>query len=62
MARTGDRRVAYRVLVGRTEGREHLEDLGIDRRIIIKWILKNWFGEARTGFSWLRLGRGGGRL
>jgi hypothetical protein len=39
-----------------------LEDLGIDKKIIIKWILKNWFGEAQTGFIWLRLGRGGGCL
>jgi hypothetical protein len=44
-----------------TEG-EHLEDLGIDRRIIMRWILKNWVGEARTGLIWLRLGRGVERL
>jgi hypothetical protein len=32
----GDRRGAYRVLVGKPEGRDHLEDLGIDERIILK--------------------------
>ena len=32
---------AYRVLEGKPEGREHLEDLGIDGTIILKLILKN---------------------
>jgi hypothetical protein len=31
-------RGAYRVLVGRSEIRNHLEDLGIDGRIILKWV------------------------
>jgi hypothetical protein len=30
---------AYRVMVGKSEGRNHLEDLGIEGRIIMKWIL-----------------------
>jgi hypothetical protein len=31
---------AYMVLEGTLEGRDHLEDLRIDWRIILKWILK----------------------
>jgi hypothetical protein len=36
----GDRRGAYRVLVGDLRERDHLEDLGIDGRIILTWIFK----------------------
>jgi hypothetical protein len=35
VARMGDRRCAYNVLVGRPEGKNHLEDLRVDGRIII---------------------------
>jgi hypothetical protein len=31
-------RGAYKVLVGRLEIMNHLEDLGIDERIILKWV------------------------
>jgi hypothetical protein len=32
----GERRGAYRVLVGKPEGRNHLEDSRIDGKIILK--------------------------
>jgi hypothetical protein len=47
----GDRRGAYRVLVGNLREREHLEDQGIDGRIILKWIFKKWDGDM----DWINL-------
>jgi hypothetical protein len=36
--------------------RDHLKDIGVDVRIILKWILKKWDKMAWTGFLWLRTG------
>jgi hypothetical protein len=35
---------------------------GVDRRIILSWILRKWDVEVWTGSSWLRIGTGGGLL
>jgi hypothetical protein len=38
----GDRRGAYRVVVGEPEGNRHLEDQGVDGKITLKLIFKKW--------------------
>jgi hypothetical protein len=47
----GEKRGAYRNLVGRPEGGDHLEDRGVEGRIILKWIFKKWDG----GMDWIEL-------
>jgi hypothetical protein len=37
------------VLWGITEERDHWEDLGLNRRKLFKWILKEWNGKAWAG-------------
>ena len=45
----GKRRGAYRVLVGKPEGSNHLEDPGIDGRTVLKWIYQEVGWVAWTG-------------
>jgi len=47
VARMGERKVAYRILMGKPEGEsDHLEDPGVDERIILRWILWKWDGDV----------------
>jgi hypothetical protein len=40
VARMGDKRGTYRILLGHLRERDHLEDLVLDRRMILKCIFK----------------------
>jgi len=47
---------------GNLRERDHLEDSGLDERIILRWIFRNWDEGIWTGSSWLRIGTDGGHL
>jgi hypothetical protein len=49
----GERRSAYRVLVGKPGERDYLEVPGIGRRIILRWFFRKWDGEVWAGLLWL---------
>ena len=47
---------------GNLREREHLEDPGVDGRIILRLIFRMWDARSWTGLMWLRIGTGGGHL
>jgi hypothetical protein len=40
----------------------HWGDPDVDGRIILRWLFRKWEGVVGTGWSWLRIGTGGGHL
>jgi hypothetical protein len=54
----GEKRNAYRLLVGKPDRKR---SLGRTRRrwIILGWILERWDGVMWTGLVWIRIGTGG---
>jgi hypothetical protein len=53
VARIGDGRGVYRVLVGGQKGIDRWEDLGIGGRITLRWILGVY--KWMDGANWIRL-------
>ena len=51
----------HRVLMGKPEGKRPLGRPRRRWRIILRWIFRKWEG-VETGWSWLRIGTGGGHL
>jgi hypothetical protein len=60
----GEERKVYKVLVGKPEGKNHLEDQGVDGKMDIRMDLRDiGLGGLRwIGFDWLKTGTGGGLL
>jgi hypothetical protein len=48
------------VYVENLRERDHWGDPDVDGRVILRWIFRKLEGVVGTGWSWLRIGRGGG--
>ena len=62
VARMGEERGVYKVLLGKPEGKRPLGNLGVDGWIILGWISRRWDVGIWTGLDWPRIGTHGGRL
>jgi hypothetical protein len=55
----GEKRNAFRLLVGKSEGKGLLERPRRRWMIILRWILERWGGVMWTRLIWLRIETGG---
>ena len=55
VARVGEERGVYRVLLGQSEGKNHWGDLDVDGWIILGWISTRWDMGIWTGLGWPRI-------
>jgi hypothetical protein len=58
----GRREVCAGFWWGNLNERDRWGDPGINVRIILRWIFREWDVGVWTGLSWLRIGTGGGHL
>jgi len=56
------RREVYTGVWGNLREGDHLEEPGVDGRIILRWMFMKWDERARTESIWLKIGTGGGHL
>ena len=47
---------------GNMRERDHLEGVGVDGRIILRWIFRKRNGSSWAGLIWLRIGTDDGHL
>jgi hypothetical protein len=62
MGGTGDTAMHETLSCGKLKENANLEDLGIDGRILLEWILKMWDGLTCTNLILFRTATGGGLL
>ena len=62
VARKGRIEVCKGCWWGSLRERGHWGDQNVDGRIILRWIFRKLEGLVGTGWSWLRIGTGGGHL
>jgi hypothetical protein len=63
LSRTWEKRDVYKIFWrGDLREGDHLEDTGVDARIILKWDLKKIGNWTRIGLIWFTIGTGGGLL
>jgi hypothetical protein len=48
--------------LGNLRERDLWGDSDVDWRIILRWIFRKWEGIVGTGWSWFRIGTGGGHF
>jgi hypothetical protein len=51
-----------KILSEKMKSRDHLEQFGVDKRMILKWILKKQCVKVWTGITRIRIGYSGGLL
>jgi hypothetical protein len=62
VARMGKGRKVCKILVGQLEERDYSVDGGVGGRMGSKWMLGRMAGRVWNGFTWFRIGIGGGLL